>query len=183
MPTTIAGDGRTFAHHILTLNLDEVFHHDIPKATGFAAREARILQDGWNKLDITIQNALLHGTGILDTIGADLTAAPDVVVNAILSKFTDITKEDLQAWLAKVQGIFTGVAAIPNQDAETTVKNLQAYITAHVAAGSKIGGILSLLAQGLAVIINPTSIIAQIATYSETAYQIIKSLFGQKTTP
>lgn len=179
----VPGDGFTFAHHVLTLNLDEVFHYDLPKVLGFQKREAKVLRDGWAKLDITVQNALLHGTGILDTIAQDLNAVPKTVVDNILTRFTDTKIEDLQVWLAQVQGVFTGVAAIPNQDVETTIKNLQDYIKSSVDIGPKLGCILSLLAQGLAIVINPVSAVGQIATYTETAYQIIKSVFGKKTTP
>lgn len=180
MPNQIAGDGKTFAHHILTLNLEQVFHHDIPKATGYASHEAKVLKAGWEKLDIVTQNALLHGTGILKIVADDLDAVPTDIANTILGKFTDVTKEDLQVWLGKVTAIFTGVAAIPNADLETTIKNLQDYLKGKLKDGSELNSILSAASQILAVIINPDAIIAQIATYAETAYQIIKSIFGKK---
>lgn len=174
----IPGNGGTLLGHIARLQLDQIFNHDIPKATGFAARESKVLRDGWYKLEPVLQSTLLHGTGILAEIGRDLDAVPESVVNGILSKFTDITKEDLNSSLAKLQGVFTGVEAALDQDAATSVKNLDAYIKTQLSLGHVVDSILSIASQALAVILNPTSQIGIIATYAETAYQLIKKLFG-----
>jgi len=179
MSTTIPGDGKTFLNHVLHLNLDEVFHHDIPKVLGLAETESQILKDSWAKLEPNVQTALLHGTGIVNEIAADLNSPAASVVDSILAKFTDLKVEDLAPLLAKLQVELTSIDAIPNQDAATTIENLQKYIQSKVSTGSILGSILSRAAQALAVIINPTSVIGQIATYAETAYQIIKSLFNK----
>lgn len=166
----IAGDGKTFAGHLIKGNFDQIFHHDLPKVLNLGSKEAKALRDGWNKLSSELQNALVHGSGIVDTIANDVNALPTDVINGILSKFTDVKIEDLTPWLAKVQGVFTGVTAAVDQDAATTIANLQEYFKQF--EGTQLGGILSTVAQILASVIAPDSIFAQIATYIETAYQV-----------
>lgn len=180
MPDTIAGDGHTFLHHVFTFNLDEVFHHDLPKVLNMAEDESKVLQASWSKLEPELQNALLHSAGIFKIIGDDLSAAPKDVVNKILSTFIDQTQESVTAWLNKVQIEVTGIAAIPNQNIEATIANLQAYLNDKVKAGSKLGALLSRASQILALVIKPDSVIGQITTYLETAYQIIKNIFSKK---
>lgn len=180
MPNTIPGDSHTFLHHVFTFNLDQVFHHDLPKVLGIADKEARVLQDSWAKLEPAVQNALLHGAGIFKIIGDDLNAAPKDIVDKILATFTDQTKESITEWLSKVQIEITGIEAIPNQDLEATIANLQTYLNTKVKAGSNLSALLSRGAQILALIINPDSVIGQITTYLETAYQIIKNIFSKK---
>lgn len=178
MATIIAGDGKTFAGHLLHLNFKQVFQHDIPKLLNLAETESEAIQKGWEKLDESVKSSLLHGSGIINEIAADLDKAPKDVIDSVLAKFTDIKVEDLEAWLPKIQEVFTGVSASIDQDAATTILNLQAYFKQF--EGTKLNGILSWISQALATIIKPDNIIAQVATYIEPAYQFIKVLFGKK---
>lgn len=166
-----AGDGKTFAGHLIKGNFDQIFHHDIPKVLNLGSKEAKALRDGWNKLSPTLQTGLVHASSIVDEIVKTANAIPADVVNNILSKFTDLKIESLTAWLAEAQGMITGVNAAIDQDAATSIANLQAYFTKYFGS-SKLAGILSTGAQILTSIIAPDSIFAQIATYIETAYQV-----------
>jgi hypothetical protein len=177
MSTIIAGDGRTFAGHLLHLSFKEVFNHDIPKLLNLGETEAEALQKGWEKLGPEVQDSLLHASGIINEITSDLSKAPQDVIDSVLAKFTDIKVEDLNQWLAKVSGIFTGAAINVNQDGAQSVLNLQNYFKQF--EGNKLSGILSWFAQALATIIKPDNVIAQVTTYMETAYQFIKALFNK----
>lgn len=170
MDTTIPGDGKTFAHHLIVGNFNEIFHHDIPIVLGLVDHEAKVLRDGWNKLEPQIQTAMVHGSGIIDEIANDLDKAPATVIDNILSKFTNVKVEDLKPWLAKVQGVFTGIEAIPDQDLATTIENLQEYFKKYV--GPKFGDVLSTAAQILTSFIAPDLLFSKIATYITIAYRI-----------
>lgn len=161
---------KTFGGHLIHGEFDAIFNHDIPIVLGLLNRQAKILKDGWNKLAPEVQGAFVGGSGIIDTIAKNLDALPEDVINNILAKFTTIKVEDLTAWLAKVQGVFTGVEATVDQDLATTITNLQAYFKQY--ENTVIGNILSIAAQILISIISPSTIPAQISTYKEIAYRV-----------
>lgn len=166
----MATEHKTFAGHLIHGEFDAIFNHDIPILLGLANKEAKIIKDGWNKLAPEVQSAFVGGSGIIDTIANSLNSLPQDVINSILAKFTSIKVEDLTVWLAKVQGVFTGVEATVDQDLATTIVNLQAYFKKY--ENTVIGNILSIASQILISIISPSTIPAQISTYKEIAYRV-----------
>lgn len=159
---------KTFAGHLIHGEFVDIFNHDIPILLGLADREAKALQDGWNKLEPQLQTSLVHASGVMDTIATNLDGTGAEVLDSILAKFTDLKVENLKPWLAKVQGVFTGISAIEDQDVEVTITNLQTYLKQYDQ--TVIGHILSVVSQVFAAIIKPGSLASQIATYMPIAY-------------
>lgn len=82
----------------------------------------------WKKQSTEVQDALLHGAGIVEAINTNLDKTPDFVITLLQGRFPKLTKESLHAGLAKVSAALKIGEDINNADLETLIKNLQEYL-------------------------------------------------------
>jgi hypothetical protein len=86
-------------------------------------------EKAWHKLEPQVQNALIHGSGVVKVINDNLQATPQVIFDLIDKKFPDLTKENLTAGLAKVSASFGIAEAVDSPDILTLIQNLQKYFS------------------------------------------------------
>jgi hypothetical protein len=110
-------------------------------------------EKAWQKLEPEVQNALIHGSGIIKILNDNIEKTPDEIFALIQQKYPDITKEKLEGALTKVNtdlGI-AGSAVAP--DLETSIQNLQKYLSS--LKGKFWETASSILSQSLAIIFAP----------------------------
>lgn len=128
------------------------------------------VEKAWNKLDPKIQDALVHGSGIIGIINQNLEATPDVVFDLIQKKFPDISKEKLQTALGEVTDKLKVAQDTANPDLLTTIKNLQTFFTGF--HGRFWEGTASTASQLLSIALSPDDTpFAKIAMFIEYVYR------------
>ncbi len=80
----------------------------------------------WNKLKPDVQNALVHGSGIIKLISDNIDKAPDELFTIIQTKYPDITKEKLESGLGDVAKY---LEIDLSGDLTSVLKNLQTYFS------------------------------------------------------
>lgn len=108
-------------------------------------------EKAWHKLEPKVQDALVHGSGIIKILNDNLEKTPDVVFTIIQEKYPDITKEYLHDGLNKVAEAFK----IPSADLLTTIENLQVYLLSMSGSGKVFDVVRSALAQILSFALAP----------------------------
>lgn len=128
------------------------------------------VEKAWNKLDPKIQDALVHGSGIIGIINQNLEATPDVVFDLIQKKFPDISKAKLEAALGEVTDKLKVAQDTANTDLLTTIKNLQTFFTGF--HGKFWEGTASTASQLLSIALAPDETpFAKIAMFIEFVYR------------
>lgn len=126
-------------------------------------------QKAWNRVEPEVQTALIHGSGVIDTINRNLDLIPDSVLNLILQRFPDLTREKLEEGLKKVAEALKIAGQTEDADLLTTIKNLQAYLSS--LQGNFWQAVSSILAQVLAIAFAPPGTqFAKIALLIEFVY-------------
>jgi hypothetical protein len=122
----------------------------------------------YNHLQPEVQNALVHGAGIINLINENLQGSPMFLVELINQKFPGITKEKLLEGLHVISNGFRIAETAP--DIETTIKNLQTYFSS--LKGEFWEGAASTAAQLLSIVFAPeTTPFAKIAMLIEFVYR------------
>lgn len=125
-------------------------------------------EKAWHKLEPKVQDALIHGSGIIKILNDNLEKTPDVVFTIIQEKYPDITKEYLHDGLNKVAEAFK----IPDADLLTTIENLQVYLLSMSGSGEVFDAIRSALAQILAIALAPKeTLFAKIVSLVEWVFR------------
>lgn len=129
-------------------------------------------EKAWRKLEPEVQAALIHGSGVIDIINKNLDQTPEFVWELIQKKFPDITKENLQVGLQKVNDDFKIAEGIDNPDLLTLIKNLQTYLAS--LKGQFWQKASSFISQTLAIVLAPNETeFAKIVSFIEFVYRTI----------
>ncbi|MGN6213680.1 hypothetical protein [Parafilimonas sp.] len=127
-------------------------------------------EKAWKKLEPTVQDALLDGSGIINVISQNLEATPEELFELIQKKFPNISKEKLAEGLNKVSDGFKLSQDIETPDLLTTVKNLQTYFSG--LHGKFWESATSIAAQVLSTIFSPDDTpFGKISTLIEFVYR------------
>lgn len=118
----------------------------------------------WKKLSPEVQNALLHGSAVVDTINNNVDAAPDFIIEILQKRFPDLTKEKLHEGLAKVATALKLAEENNTDDLETLIKNIQVYL------GGLKGKIWAAISHSIA------SIFSIVVAPPETKFAVVSSL-------
>jgi hypothetical protein len=110
-------------------------------------------EKAWHKLEPEVQSALIHGSGIIKIINDNIDKVPDEVFALIQQKYPDITKENLESALQKVNTDLGIAGTIASQDLLTSIKNLQIYLGS--LKGKFWETASSILSQSIAIIFAP----------------------------
>lgn len=126
----------------------------------------------WAKLSPEIQNALLHGSGIIATINKYVDAAPQFVIDAIVAKYPDLHIDQITQGLKKV-AVALNIAIDTNDDDLTVViSKLQQYLASTKDDGKVWATISHSLAALLAVVLSPAETkVASVTSLLEFVYQ------------
>jgi hypothetical protein len=128
------------------------------------------VEKAWHKLEPEVQNALIHGSGVINIINQNLQKTPQEVFDLIQNKFPDLTKDKLTAALAKVTDGLKVAEDNTNPDVLTTIQNLQKYFSG--LQGKFWQGAASTSSQILAIALSPDETpFAKIASFIEFVYR------------
>ncbi len=86
----------------------------------------------------------MQGADIVNEINTNVDATPDFIIDLLLKKYPNLTKEQLHEYLQKASEGLATAYEINNQDLETTVKSLQLFLgTLQGTAWAKISHTLA----------------------------------------
>lgn len=127
-------------------------------------------QRAWDHLEPEVQNAMIHGSAIMDIINNNIAVEAPVVIGLFKSKFPDLTQEQLTAGIAAISKALNIAEGIDTADLVALVKNLQAYIA--TLQGDTWANISGTIAKALAIFFAPAGTrFAMIAALMEFCYQ------------
>lgn len=136
---------------------------------GADAKVADALENGWDSLDVELQNALIHGADIVNLISSDFDKVPAEIIAIIKEKYPDLDLDKVKEILQKIQFDITGLQTATEGSLADVILNMQAYFK---GLGGKLPRILSQVAQTIASLLSPTSAFGKIVTYIEMAYRL-----------
>lgn len=122
----------------------------------------------WDSLPATEQNAILHGSGVLDILNTETGKLPAEVRAAITKKFPDLDEATLEKGLFELAHTF---GLLPKEnDLDDCITLLQTYLSSQ--QGVKWAAVIQSAANILAIIVAPAgTIFAKIGMLMEYAYQ------------
>ncbi len=127
-------------------------------------------QKTWNKLSPEIQQAMLHGSGIIATINDNVDKAPQFVFDLIQTKFPDLTKEKIEEVLKKGAEGLAIAEGINDTDVLTVIQRLQTYLSG--LQGKTWARISQTLSLAIAAVLAPGATkFATFASLIEFVYQ------------
>lgn len=124
----------------------------------------------WKKLSPQVQDALLYGSGVIDTINKYTDETPLFVWDIIQKKFPKLDKDHLLKALKSASVELKIAQEVNDDDLETVIGNLQAYLAS--LEGTVWAKISEALAKGIAIFTAPPATKwAAIASMMEFVYQ------------
>ena len=102
----------------------------------------------WKKVSPELQAALLVGSDIVNELNLNIDQTPDFIIDLLLQKHPELTKEQLHAYLQQASSGLATAHEINNQDLETTISALQKFMGS--LEGSTWAKISNTLAAGIA---------------------------------
>jgi hypothetical protein len=129
-------------------------------------------EHAWKHLSPEIQNAMLHGSGILAIINSNINKTPAFVQDLILKKFPGLTVEKLKEVIKKGSEGLTIAEHVNSDDLLVMIENLQKYLGGLKGqAWAKISHFFGL---GMAVFLAPPATkVAAIASLLEAFYHLV----------
>lgn len=124
----------------------------------------------WKKISPEVQQALLYGSDVIDTINKYLDQTPDFIIDLLTKKYPKLDRNHLKDALSEASKDLKIASDINNDDLETIIKNLQAYLSG--LQGKGWAKISSFLAQGIAIFTAPAGTkFGMITSLIEFVYQ------------
>lgn len=118
----------------------------------------------WKKLSPEVQNAMLHGSQVVETINSNIDASPAFIIELLAKKFPDLTKEKLHEGLGKVAVALKLAQEMNSDDLLTLIQTLQTYL------GSLKGKVWAAISHSIA------SVFAIVVAPAATKFAAISSL-------
>ena len=124
----------------------------------------------WAKLSPEVQNAMLHGSGIIDIINNNVDKVPSFVIALIQSKYPDITTDKIHAGLKGIADALHIAEGVNDGDLEALISNIQKYLAS--LNGKIWANISGTLAKAIAAFLAPPETkFAAISSLMEFVYQ------------
>lgn len=122
----------------------------------------------WDKLPKETQDAIKHGSGIIDTLNKEIGKAPEVIKGAIIAKYPDLNEEAVEKGIFKLLHAFN---LAPKSDSfEDAAISVQEHFSS--LKGKVLDAILQAGANVVAIVLAPAQTVsAKIFMVMEYAYR------------